>query len=62
MRPFMGNPCGYGYCMREDCESCPSWHPCIYYGKDYKEIKLPKWNWLVTLLYQIEHWLIVGRR
>lgn len=58
MHPFMGNPCMHGHCMREDCENCSAWTPCIYYGKKNKYIKLPKWKWLVTFLYQIEHLLI----
>jgi hypothetical protein len=58
MRPFIGNPCGYGHCMRTDCEKCPAWKPCIYVGKNYKQINLPKWNWFITLLYRIEERLI----
>lgn len=58
MRPFVGNPCMHGNCMRTDCEQCPSWTPVIYIGKKYKTIKLPRWNWLVSLLYRIEHWLL----
>ena len=58
MRPFIGNPCGHGYCKRDDCEKCPGWTPVIYVGKKYRQIKLPKWNWLVMLLYRIEGWLI----
>ena len=58
MRPFMGNPCGYGNCMRADCENCKAWKPVIYIGKNYKQIRLPRWNWLVTLLYRLEEKLI----
>lgn len=58
MRPFIGNPCMRGNCMRTDCEQCPAWTPVIYIGKKYKIIKLPKWNWLVNSLYRIEHWLL----
>ena len=58
MRPFVGNPCMHGNCMRTDCENCSVWTPVIYIGKNYKIIKLPKWNWLVNLLYRIEHWLL----
>ena len=58
MRPFMGNPCGYGNCMDGCCEKCRYWRPVIYIGKNYKEIRLPKWNWLVSLLYRIEEKLI----
>ena len=62
MRPFVGNPCMYGNCMRTDCEQCPAWTPVIYIGKKYKIIKLPKWNWLVNSLYRIEHWLLEKRK
>ena len=58
MRPFIGNPCGYGHCMRTDCENCPAWKPVIYIGKNYRELRLPRWNWLVTLLYRIEEKLL----
>lgn len=58
MKPFMGNPCSYGNCRRADCEKCHAWKPVIYIGKNYKELRLPKWNWLVTLLYRIEEKLI----
>lgn len=58
IEPFVGNPCGYGHCMRTDCEKCPAWKPVIYIGKRYKEIKLPKWKWLIMLLYQLEYWLM----
>ena len=61
VKPFMGNPCGAMHCMSADCENCKLWSPCIYYrvnykkhGTDYREIKLPKWKWLVNLLYKIE--------
>ena len=58
MRPFLGNPCGYGHCMEARCEKCPHWKPVIYVGKKYKEIRLPKWDWLVSLLYRIEGTLL----
>lgn len=58
MRPFMRNPCGYGYCMEATCEKCPHWQPVVYVGKKYKEIRLPKCDWLVSLLYRIEEKLI----
>lgn len=48
MKIFMGNLCGYGYCMKDDCESCPHWTPTIF------NIKLPKWKWLIRLFYRIE--------
>ena len=57
MNPFMGNPCMRGYCRREDCENCPAWTPCII-TKRGRYIKLPKWKWLITFLYQIEYLLI----
>lgn len=55
---FVGNPCGGIHCKDPTCENCTAWSPCIYYGEGYKEIKLPKWKWLVNLLYRIEVWLI----
>lgn len=58
MRPFIGNPCGYGNCLNNQCDKCKYWSPCIYYGKKYKQIKLPKWPWLINFLYKLEHWLI----
>lgn len=58
MRPFMGNPCGYGNCREADCEKCRHWKPVVYIGKNYKELKLPKWNWLVSMLYRIEEKLM----
>ena len=58
MKPFIGNPCGYGNCRRTDCEKCPAWKPVIYFGKNYRQIRLPKWNWLVMLLYRIEEKLL----
>lgn len=58
MKPFIGNPCMYGHCMRTDCENCSAWSPCIYLN-DYKwKIKLPRWNWVVNNLYRLEGWLI----
>ena len=58
MKPFIGNPCGYGRCLNDQCEKCKHWRPCIYYGKAYNEIKLPKLPWLVNLLYKIEDRLL----
>jgi hypothetical protein len=58
MKPFVGNPCGSMYCTDPECENCPGWNPVIYYGEDYKEIRLPKWKWLVNLLYKIEGLLL----
>ena len=58
MKPFIGNPCMHGLCMRADCEDCPDWSPCIYFN-DYKwKIRLPKWSWLVNQLYRLEGWLL----
>lgn len=37
MKLFMGNPCGYGNCMRTDCEKCCYYIPTIF------GIKVPKW-------------------
>lgn len=61
MRPFVGNPCGYGFCKRDDCENCWHWKPVIYIGKNYYPIKLPRWNWLVNLLYKAENWLLTRK-
>jgi hypothetical protein len=58
IKPFMGNPCGFGHCLSDQCDRCPHWSPCIYYGKHYKQVKLPRWNWLVNLLYRIEVYLL----
>ena len=58
MKLFMGNPCGFGNCKSGCCEKCYHWHPCIYYGKSYKEFRLPKWKWLVNTLYRIEEKLL----
>lgn len=58
MKPFIGNHCGYGLCMRTDCEKCPAWKPVIYIGKNYRALRLPKWNWLIDLLYRIEEKLL----
>jgi hypothetical protein len=54
IKPFMGNPCGYGNCLDGNCDRCKHWSPCIYVGKTFKRIKLPKWKWLVNMLYKIE--------
>ena len=56
MKLFIGNPCGFVYCMRADCEKCRYWSPCIYFGKSYRKIKLPKWPWLLNLLYEVTGW------
>lgn len=37
MKIFMGNPCGYGNCMRTDCEKC------CYYTPTMFGVKVPKW-------------------
>lgn len=49
MKPFMGNPCGHGYCRRDDCEKCPAYIP-TFFGR-----KVPKW--LGNLLFRFEAWL-----
>ena len=54
MRPFMGNLCGFGNCRSNSCEKCYHWNPCIYIGKSHRQFKLPKWRWLINLLYKIE--------
>lgn len=56
MKPFIGNPCGFGNCLRTDCEKCRYWSPCIYIGKDYRKIKLPRLPWLINLLYEVIGW------
>ena len=58
MRPFMGNFCGYGHCKEEACEKCPHWKPVIYIGKNCRELRLPRCNWLVSMLYRIEEKLM----
>ena len=37
MKIFMGNPCGYGNCMRTDCEKC------CHYTLTMFGVKVPKW-------------------
>ena len=37
MKIFMGNPCGYGNCMRTDCEKCCHYTPTMF------GVKVPKW-------------------
>lgn len=37
MKIFMGNPCGYGNCMRTDCEKCCHYTPTMF------SVKVPKW-------------------
>ena len=37
MKFFMGNPCGYGNCMRTDCEKCCHYTPTMFV------VKVPKW-------------------
>jgi hypothetical protein len=44
VKPFVGNPCGSMHCKDPNCENCPAWNPVIYYGDDYKEIRLPRWK------------------
>ena len=52
MKPFMGNPCGYGHCMREDCEECPNYKPTCF------GIRVPRW--LAKHLYVLEMKLMKG--
>ena len=54
IKPFVGNNCGFGNCLDGCCEKCRFWNPCIYFGKTYRYIKLPRWVWLANLLYKIE--------
>ena len=37
MKIFMGNSCGYGNCMRTDCEKCCHYTPTMF------DVKVPKW-------------------
>ena len=37
MKLFMGNPCGYGNCMRTDCEKCYHYTPTMF------GLKVPIW-------------------
>lgn len=46
MRPFMGNPCGYGYCMSSECEKCPHYTPTCF------GVKVPRW--LGNILFRVE--------
>lgn len=50
MRPFMGNPCGYGYCMSSECEKCPHYTPTCF------GVKVPRW--LGNILFRFEQWLL----
>lgn len=50
----IGNPCGMGNCKSNRCADCAWWKPCIYLGKNNRAFKLPRWLWLVMLLYRIE--------
>lgn len=43
---FMGNPCGYGNCMSDECEKCP------YYKPTFFGIRVPRW--LGNILFKIE--------
>ena len=56
MKLFIGNPCGFGNCLGVNCEKCRYWSPCIYFGKRAKQLNLPKWPWLVNMLYKISGW------
>lgn len=37
LKLFMGNPCGYGNCMRTGCEKCCCYTPTIF------GVKVPRW-------------------
>ena len=50
MKPFMGNPCGYGYCMRADCEKCSAYKPTCF------GVRVPRW--LAKYLHSLEMLLI----
>ena len=49
MKPFMGNPCMRGRCMRTDCENC------YYYTPTCFGVRVPKW--LGNILFRFEAWL-----
>ena len=46
MKPFMGNPCGYGYCMSAECKKCCHYTPTCF------DVRVPKW--LGNLLFRLE--------
>lgn len=50
MKNFMGNPCGYGNCLSDECEKCRCYKPTFF------RIKVPKW--LGNTLFRVENWLI----
>lgn len=49
MKPFMGNPCMHGHCMRTDCEKCWAYTPTCF------GVKVPRW--LGNILFRLEEWL-----
>lgn len=50
MKPFMGNPCGHGYCKCTECDNCYHYTPTCF------GIKVPKW--LGNALFKLEEWLM----
>lgn len=49
MKCFMGNPCGFGYCKRSDCEKCGMYKPTVY------GIRVPRF--VGNLGFKLEVWL-----
>ena len=45
---YIGNPCGYGNCMRPDCEKCKFYKPTVF------RIRVPKF--VIKVLYAIDCW------
>lgn len=45
---YIGNPCGYGNCMRPDCEKCKFYKPTVF------KIRVPKF--VIKVLYAIDCW------
>lgn len=43
---FMGNPCGYGNCLSEECEKCSHYKP-TFFG-----MRVPRW--LGNILFRVE--------
>ena len=46
---FMGNPCGYGNCLSDECEKCSHYKP-TFFG-----VRVPRR--LGNILFKIEGWL-----
>lgn len=47
MKSFMGNPCGYGNCMMDNCKKC------AYYTPTFFRIRVPRW--LGNILFRLEY-------